>query len=64
MVDLNQLVMPGSGATVVTATFISDRGEIAGTARVPNDAHPVPVLLIPCDDFHPDVAGCDYSFKE
>lgn len=62
MVDLNELVIPGSGATVVTAVFINELGEIAGTARFPNrSTHPMPVLLIPCDENHPGVAGCDYS---
>jgi probable HAF family extracellular repeat protein len=65
MVDLNELVIPGSGATVVTAVFINEFGEIAGTARFPNGGtHPVPVLLIPCDENHPEVEGCDYSTVE
>jgi probable HAF family extracellular repeat protein len=52
IVDLNQLVLPGSELTVVSASFINDRGEIAGEGRLPNgDSHAI--LLIPdgdCDD--------------
>jgi probable HAF family extracellular repeat protein len=63
VVDLNQLVPAGSGLTVVTAVFINDRGEIAGTAKLSNgDEHAV--VLIPCDENHPDVEGCDYDLVE
>ena len=60
IVDLNQLVPPGSSLTVVSATLINDRGEIAGRGKLPNgDEHAL--LLIPCDEKHPDVEGCDYD---
>ena len=63
MVDLETLVLPGSGLTVNGTTVINDRGEIAGGGRLPNgDTHAI--LLIPCDENHPDVAGCDYSLVE
>jgi probable HAF family extracellular repeat protein len=59
-VDLNTLVVPGSGLTVNNAVFINDRGEIAGTGLLPNgDIHAV--LLIPCDGNHADVEGCDFE---
>jgi probable HAF family extracellular repeat protein len=52
IVDLNQLVLPGSDLTVVGASYINDRGEIAGVGSLPNgDVHAI--LLIPdgdCDD--------------
>jgi probable HAF family extracellular repeat protein len=52
IVDLNQLVLPGSDLTVAGASFVNDRGEIAGEGLLPNgDVHAI--LLIPdgdCDD--------------
>ncbi len=58
--DLNTLVPPGSGLTVRSALDINDRGEIAGNAVLPNgDVHAV--LLIPCDEEHAEVAGCDFD---
>lgn len=63
MIDLNTLVLGASQLTVREADYISDRGEIAGRAVLPNgDVHAV--LLIPCDEHHADVKGCDYSLKE
>jgi probable HAF family extracellular repeat protein len=52
IVDLNQLVPPGSDLTVVMASFVNARGEIAGVGMLPNgDIHAI--LLIPdgyCDE--------------
>jgi len=63
MVDLNTLVPSGSGLTLTEATFINDRGEIAAQGVLPNgDTHTV--LLIPCDDGHHEVEGCDYSMVD
>lgn len=60
IVDLNTLVPPGSGVTVLNAFDINDRGEIAGDGVLPNgDEHAV--LLIPCDEDHADVEGCDFN---
>jgi probable HAF family extracellular repeat protein len=62
-VNLNDLVVPGSDLKVVQAAFINDRGEIACTGHLPNgDAHPC--LLIPCDNNHPGVGGCDYNMVD
>ncbi len=60
IVNLNELVLPGSDVTVATGLVINDRGEIAGRGILPNgDYHAI--LLIPCDENHPGIAGCDYS---
>lgn len=60
IVDLNSLIPPGSGLQLKSATNINDRGEIAGTGVLVNgDQHAF--LLIPCDDYHADVEGCDYT---
>jgi probable HAF family extracellular repeat protein len=60
MVDLNTLVSSTSGLRLYEADQINDRGEILAQgldASLNNHA----VLLIPCDENHPDVTGCDYS---
>jgi probable HAF family extracellular repeat protein len=60
IVDLNTLVLPGSDVTILNAFDINDRGEIAGNGVLPNgDARAV--LLIPCDEDHADVEGCDFD---
>jgi probable HAF family extracellular repeat protein len=64
IVDLNTLVLPGTSTHVGTAQFINDRGEIACTGHsvaIP-DGHPC--MLIPCDENHPNIEGCDYSLVE
>jgi probable HAF family extracellular repeat protein len=62
-IDLNTLIPPGSGLQLVEADQINDRGEIAAEGPDANGNNHV-VVLIPCDDNHPDVEGCDYSFVE
>ena len=60
IVDLNTLVPPGSGLQLSEAHQINDRGEIAiGALDANGNNHAV--LLIPCDENHPGVAGCDYD---
>jgi len=60
MVGLNALVSPNSGLQITEAHQINDRGEIAvGAVDASGNNHAV--LLIPCDDNHPGVEGCDYS---
>jgi probable HAF family extracellular repeat protein len=62
-VDLNTLVPPNSGITLYETTHINDRGEIAVQGPDVNGNNHA-VLLIPCDENHPGVEGCDYSLVD
>ena len=72
MVDLNTLIPPGSSLQLVYAIGINDRGEIAGngvpvgvpTAPPTQDTMSHAFLLIPCDEGHPNLEGCDYSLVD
>lgn len=57
MTDLNAFVPIGSPLALTTATFINDRGEIAGEGVLPNGDQRA-VLLIPCDSDQADGDGC------
>jgi probable HAF family extracellular repeat protein len=46
MVDLTTLVLPGSELTLIAASFINDRGEIAGIGVLPNGDTRA-ILLVP-----------------
>jgi probable HAF family extracellular repeat protein len=60
MVNLNALVYPDRRLLLEAAFNINDRGEISGEGVDSNDtAHAF--LLIPCDENHPGIEGCDYS---
>ena len=63
LVDLQTLALPGSGLTVNDALNVNDRGEIAGYGALPNGDQHV-VLLIPCDENHLDMHGCDYDLVD
>jgi probable HAF family extracellular repeat protein len=63
-IDLNRLIPAGSGVLLYEAAFINDRGEIVGNATVVSTGDNHAFLLIPCDDNHPNVAGCDYGLVE
>jgi probable HAF family extracellular repeat protein len=63
IVNLNSLISLGSDMQLLVADNINNRGEIAGFGVLPNgDGHAF--LLVPCDDKHPGVEGCDYSMME
>src|SRR5262249_21286228 len=70
MIDLNTLIPPRSSLQLVLAMDINDRGEIDGEG-VPLGVPPAnwvteghEFLLIPCDEKHPGIEGCDYSLVE
>jgi probable HAF family extracellular repeat protein len=63
VVDLNTLVPPNSGIQLVEGVQINDRGEIAVQGPDANGNNHG-VLLIPCDENHPGVEGCDYSMVD
>jgi probable HAF family extracellular repeat protein len=63
VVNLNSLIVPSSQIRFGHAVFINDRGEISGDGYLPNgDVRAI--VLIPCDENHPDVEGCDYGLVE
>jgi probable HAF family extracellular repeat protein len=70
MVDLDTLVPTGSPLRLVEAVTINDRGEIAGNGVPPGVARKDfntlghAFLLIPCDERHSGVEGCDYSLVD
>jgi hypothetical protein len=56
-------LVPESGFTLSVAVYINDPGEIAAFA-IDSSGNNHDVLLIPCDENHPNVDGCDYSMVE
>jgi len=63
IVDLNTLILPGSALYLTASDNINDRGEIAGSG-VDANGNGHGFLLIPCDENHPGVEGCDYSLVD
>ena len=63
MVNLLSLLPPNTGIDLAEALQINDRGEIAAQGPDANGNNHA-VLLIPCDDNHRDVEGCDYSMVD
>jgi probable HAF family extracellular repeat protein len=60
LIDLNAFVPAASGLTLTQGAFINDRGEILASGLLP-DGSSRSVLLIPCDEDHPSIEGCDYE---
>ena len=61
--DLNALIPAHSGVQLMAAVGLNERGEIVAQGVLPNgDLHAF--LLVPCDENHPGVEGCDYSLVE
>jgi len=61
--DLNTLIRPASQLHLQFSLNINDRGEIAATS-VDANGNQHATLLIPCDENHPNVDGCDYSLVD
>jgi len=64
--DLNTLIPPNSSLQLVFAANITDDGVIVGAGVPPGDPPNTDLygrlfLLIPCDENHPGLDGCDYS---
>ena len=66
MIDLNTLIPHDSNLQLVAGLNINDRGEIVGDG-VPSgfplntDLFGHLFVLIPCDESHPNIQGCDYK---
>ena len=69
MIDLNVFLPPNSDLQQLTDAYnINDRGEIDGLGVPPSCGDEFACghafVLIPCDENHPDIAGCDYSLVD
>jgi probable HAF family extracellular repeat protein len=58
--DLNQLISNKTTLTVIEGVRITELGEIAGNALTP-EGNSRGVVLIPCDEHHPNIDDCDYE---
>jgi probable HAF family extracellular repeat protein len=68
VIDLNTLIPPNSALYLTRANTINDRGEIGGIGNAPGCSFDPgcghAFLLIPCEEDHPGVDGCDYSMVD
>ena len=65
IVDLNTLVSSTTNMHVAGAVGINDRGEIVAEGQpVPADGSSHVVVLIPCDEEHSGIEGCDYNLAD
>jgi probable HAF family extracellular repeat protein len=70
MIDLNTLIPSGSDLQLSVALGINEHGEIVGEGFPPDCtdmdhcSFDHAYLLIPCDENHPNVEGCDYSLVD
>jgi probable HAF family extracellular repeat protein len=67
-VDLNSLIPHNSSLQLTVANYISDRGEIVGGGNplgcTDNDTCNHVYVLVPCDENHLGIEGCDYSLVD
>lgn len=61
--DLNSLIPPDPSVQLTVALGINERGEIA-VQGVLDNTETRAFLLVPCDEGHPKVEGCDYSLAD
>jgi probable HAF family extracellular repeat protein len=63
ILDLNALIPPGSALHLGNLYTINDHGEIAGEGD-DSSGNGHAFLLIPCDENHSGLEGCDYSLVD
>jgi probable HAF family extracellular repeat protein len=62
-VDLDTLIPPNLGLQLMDAVYINDSGEIAALGTIPNGDIRA-FVLIPCDENHLGIEGCDYGLVD
>jgi probable HAF family extracellular repeat protein len=63
MVDLSTLISPNPEFPTLNVITINDAGEIAGIG-IDASGNVHTVLLVPCDENHPNIEGCDYTLVD